>query len=72
MATQVIAPMVSQVKKIHVEVGAQVQENDTVITIEAMKVEMPIPAPAAGKVTAIHCAEGDTVEAETVLIDLDD
>ena len=51
MATQVVAPMVSQVKKIHVEVGAQVQENDTIITIEAMKVEMPIPAPVAGIAT---------------------
>jgi pyruvate carboxylase subunit B len=64
--------MVCQVKKVHVEVGALVQENDTLVTIEAMKVEMPIPAPVAGTVAAIHCAEGDTVEAETVLIDLDE
>ncbi|MHC4662940.1 MAG: acyl-CoA carboxylase biotin carboxyl carrier protein subunit [Planctomycetota bacterium] len=71
MATPVVAPMVSQVKKIHVDVGAEVQENDTLLTIEAMKVEMPIPAPVAGKVQAIHCKEGDTVEAETVLVDIE-
>ncbi len=71
MATPVVAPMVSLVKKIHVEVGAEVQENETLVTIEAMKVEMPIPAPAAGTVQTIHCKEGDQVEAETVLVDIE-
>ena len=54
-----LAPLMSAtVVKIHVQPGEHVQEGDTLVTLEAMKMEMPIKAPRAGTIGAIHCKEG--------------
>ncbi|GAB4238991.1 MAG: acetyl-CoA carboxylase biotin carboxyl carrier protein [Methyloligellaceae bacterium] len=45
-----------------VEVGSQVREGDTVMIVEAMKTMNHIPAPRAGKVTAILVEDGQPVE----------
>jgi 3-methylcrotonyl-CoA carboxylase alpha subunit len=37
-----------------------------------MKMEYTLRAPFAGVVTALHCAQGDMVEAEAPLVDLDE
>ena len=66
--TNVIAPMVGKVVNIMVKEGDEVEENDPVITLEAMKIEMPVVAPVSGTVTEINVSPGDVVEADTVLI----
>ena len=71
MATQITAPMVGKVINVLVEPGQQVTEDDPVIMIEAMKVEMPIASPADGTVSSILVKDGDTVEADQLLIELD-
>lgn len=64
---EVTAPMVGKVVKVLVAVGAEVEEDEPMIMIEAMKVEMPVGAPDDGTVASISVKEGDTVEADQVL-----
>lgn len=71
MSIEVNAPMVGKVVKVLVNVGQEVAEDEPVVMLEAMKVEMPIAAPEDGTVKAIHCKEGDTVEADALLIELE-
>ena len=71
MTTQITAPMVGKVISVLVEPGQQVAEDEPMIMLEAMKVEMPIASPADGTVSSIKVKEGDTVEADALLIELD-
>jgi biotin carboxyl carrier protein len=65
------APMPATVLKVLVAPGAPVKKGDTVILLEAMKMELPIRAPADAVVRAIHCREGELVQPETTLVDLE-
>jgi 3-methylcrotonyl-CoA carboxylase alpha subunit len=56
--------------RIAVQPGAAVQAGDTLIVLEAMKMELPIRAPRAGIVRAIHCHEGDLVQPGVLLVEL--
>jgi biotin carboxyl carrier protein len=58
---KVVAPMPGKIMSIKVKVGDTVKEGDTVCTLEAMKMEMPISSTFAGKVQAIHANVGDNV-----------
>lgn len=71
MASTVNAPMVGKVVKVLVQVGQDVTEDEPVVMLEAMKVEMPVSAPEDGKVKAIRIKEGDTVEGDQVLVELE-
>ena len=62
MATEVNAHIAGTVWKIVKNVGDSVAEEDAVLILESMKMEMPVEAPCAGKVTEITVAEGDAVE----------
>lgn len=55
-----------------VSVGDQVQDGDKLILLESMKMIIPIQAPYAGTVTAIHCTKGESVQAGVPLIELDE
>jgi biotin carboxyl carrier protein len=65
------SPMPATVGKILVEIGAAVHRGDSLILLEAMKMELPLRAEADGTVRRIHCREGDLVQPESVLIELD-
>ena len=69
--TPVISPMVGKILNIHVKVGDSVNEDDTIIVMEAMKMEIPIVAPAAGTIKEIKVAVGDMVESESVVALID-
>ena len=71
MAVEITAPMVGKIVSVLVEVGQEVAEDDPVVMLEAMKVEMPVVAPEDGKVSAIHVKDGDKVEGEAVLVELE-
>jgi len=68
MATNVCAHITGTVWKIEVKVGEEVPEGHTCVILESMKMEMPVEAPAAGKVEAIKCAEGQAVNEGDVLV----
>jgi acetyl-CoA carboxylase biotin carboxyl carrier protein len=67
MATEVTVPMVGKIVNVLVAVGDKVNEDDQIATLEAMKMEMPIVAPASGVVKEIKVAAGQEVEADSVL-----
>ena len=51
--------------------GDSVAEGEVIMILEAMKMELPVVSPAAGTVKEVKCSNGDTVEADAVLITLD-
>jgi acetyl-CoA carboxylase biotin carboxyl carrier protein len=71
MATNVQAHITGTVWKIEVKVGDSVEEGQTVVILESMKMEMPVEAPSAGKVTSIAIKEGQAVEEGATLVVLD-
>ena len=67
--SEVEAHITGTVWKIEVEVGDKVQEGDTVVILESMKMEMPVEAEDPGVVTEIRCAEGQAVsEGDTLVV----
>ena len=68
--TEVHSPMMGLVFKIKVKVGDTVAANQEVVVLEAMKMETPVYAPAAGTVTAIHIKEQDSVSEGQVLLNI--
>jgi 3-methylcrotonyl-CoA carboxylase alpha subunit len=65
------APMPATVVKILVEPGQAVKAGDTVVVLEAMKMELPIRAAKDGRVKAILCRAGDLVQPGVDLIELE-
>lgn len=64
----VVAPLPGTVLSINVKVGDSVNASDTILILEAMKMENAIPAPRAGKVVAINVKQGDSVlEGDTLV-----
>ena len=69
--SEIRAPMGGKVLDVKVQPGDQVNENDEVIILEAMKMELPIVAPTSGTVKEIKCKKGDSVETDAVLVVLE-
>ena len=67
---KVEAPVAGKVFKIEANVGASVKRRDTILILEAMKMENPIVAPEDGTVASIDVAVGDAVESGAVLATL--
>ena len=66
---EVKAHITGTVWKIEVKVGDTVEEGQTVVILESMKMEMPVEAPSAGKVASIAVAEAQAVdEGQTLLV----
>lgn len=64
------APMPGTVIKVLVQPGAAVKKGETIILLEAMKMELPLRAPADATVVAVHCREGELVQPDTTLVEL--
>jgi len=67
LATIVEAPMVGKILKIEKNPGDHVDEDEVVIVMEAMKMEIPIVAPATGTLKELKVTVGQAVEAEQAL-----
>jgi acetyl/propionyl-CoA carboxylase alpha subunit len=65
------APMPATVVRGDVAPGTVVRRGDTLVILEAMKMELPIRASADGTVTAVHCKPGDLVQPGVALIHMD-
>jgi biotin carboxyl carrier protein len=68
MSEEVTAPVAGKVWKVLVKAGDQVQEEDELMILEAMKMENPIYAPVGGTIAEIKVSENDQVEPNQVLL----
>lgn len=62
--------MSAKVIRVLVAAGQAVELGDTLVVLEAMKMELPIRAPRAGIVKSVRCAEGDLVQPGTPVVDM--
>lgn len=66
--TQVGAPMPGMVGSVAVKAGQTVKAGDSLLTIEAMKMESGLNAERAGTIEAVHVSPGDQIEAKDLLV----
>ena len=64
------APMPAQVTAVLVAPGDLVRAGVTLVLLEAMKMELPLKSPFAGRIDAVHCAVGDRVVPGRILVDV--
>ena len=67
MAEEVRAEMVANVWKIVVAEGDDVEDGDTLVILESMKMEIPVLAESAGTVQELRVNEGDVVQEGDVI-----
>ncbi|NNE54413.1 MAG: acetyl-CoA carboxylase biotin carboxyl carrier protein subunit [Flavobacteriales bacterium] len=65
------APMPGLVLDVNVKVGQEVDSNDPILILEAMKMENVIKSPGPGTVSQIHVSKGETVDKNFVLIEFE-
>ena len=64
----VSASMPGKVVTVEVGVGDSVEEGQTVLILEAMKMQNEVAAPISGTISAVHCEDGMNVEANVPLV----
>lgn len=69
-STEVKAPMQGLILSVEVTEGQEVKAGETLVLLEAMKMENPIVAPKDGTVSGVFASKGDTVETGDLLITL--
>ena len=69
-AQSIAAPMPATVVKLLVKPGDAVKKGDTLVVLEAMKMELPLRAAGDATVTAVRCREGDLVQPDAVLVEM--
>ena len=67
MAEEVRAEMVANVWKVVVSQGDTVEEGDTLVILESMKMEIPVVAESGGTVAELKVGEGDVVQEGDVI-----
>lgn len=72
MATTITSEMTANVWKVHVVQGDRVSVGDTLVVLEAMKMEIPIVTEVPGTVAEIRAQEGGSVEEGDVIAVIDD
>jgi acetyl-CoA carboxylase biotin carboxyl carrier protein len=54
--------------KVEAKVGQVVSQDDLILIVESMKMEIPVTAPANGKIIDIKVAEGDAITDRQLLV----
>lgn len=65
------APMPATVLRVLVSSGQTVRKGETLVVLEAMKMELPVRALDAGTIKAVRCRDGELVGADQPLVDLE-
>lgn len=65
------SPIAGIVIKTNAQVGQQLQANDLLLVLEAMKMETNVTAPVAGKVKKLHVQPGDGVQVGQLLVEFE-
>jgi pyruvate carboxylase len=69
---ELAAPMPGLIRSVTVSEGDTVRKGQTLLTVEAMKMEIRIQSPKDGRVKALHVKQGQTVEREQILIEVEE
>lgn len=69
--TEVRAEITANVWQVPAQVGASVSVGDELVILESMKMEIPVEAPVAGTVTAVHVAPDDQVTEGDLLVEIE-
>lgn len=67
---EVRAPMPGVVHEVEVSQGQIVAVGAPLVVVESMKMEIPIEAPVAGSVVAVHVAVGQSIEENQLIVTL--
>jgi len=65
------SPIAGMVTRINVQVGQQIQPNDLLLVLEAMKMETNVVSPVAGKIKNLNVGQGDAVQLNQVLVEFE-
>lgn len=68
---ELLTKMPGKIVKIFVKEGEKVEAGQTVLVLEAMKMENEIKTPTAGTVKAIHVKEGDALEEGVLMVEVE-
>ncbi|MBE0688599.1 MAG: acetyl-CoA carboxylase biotin carboxyl carrier protein subunit [Anaerolineae bacterium] len=64
------AQMPGQVRAVHVAAGDSVSRGQTLVILEAMKMELRVTAPVDATIQRVHVQSGDVVERDALLVEL--
>lgn len=67
MATDVVSPLPGLVATVHIKVGDAVASGDPLVTLQSMKMEIPVPAEETGTVAEVLVNEGDEIDTGAVI-----
>jgi len=67
---EVRAEMVANVWKVLVSEGDHVDDGDTLVILESMKMEIPVLAEDGGTISKLHVAEGDVVQEDDLIAEI--
>ena len=68
---EVRAEMVANVWKVLVNEGDQVEDGDTLVILESMKMEIPVLAEDSGTIASLKVAEGDVIQGGDLIAVID-
>lgn len=71
MAEDIRAEIVASVLEVVVNVGDRIDQGDTVVLLESMKMEIPVLAEAAGTVASVSVSVGDVIQAGDLIAVID-
>jgi biotin carboxyl carrier protein len=67
MASEVLSPLPGLVATVHVKSGDTVSTGDPVVTLQSMKMEIPVTAESDGTVSEVLVSEGDEIDTGAVI-----
>ena len=71
MAEEIRAEMVANVWKVLVSEGEDIDDGDTLVILESMKMEIPVLSTAAGKLVTLSVVEGQVVQEGDLIASVD-
>ena len=67
MATEVLSPLPGLVATVHVKSGDAIAAGDPVVTLQSMKMEIPVAAESGGTVAEVLVSEGEEIDTGEVI-----
>lgn len=64
--------MTANVWKVLVAAGDTVSDGDTLVILESMKMEIPVISEVAGTVSSLAVAEGDSIDEDELIAEIDE